>query len=70
MSPGLVIDMSPGAGDCDVTRGLVTRMSLGVAAAWQLSGDSSEASRGSLSGAARTKLASRSFCIQGCQRKR
>jgi hypothetical protein len=43
MSLGLVIEMSPGADDCAATMGLVTLMSLGVAAGWQLSGDSVEA---------------------------
>jgi hypothetical protein len=40
MSSGLVTDMSLGAGDRDVTRGLVTPMSPGVASGWELSGDS------------------------------
>jgi hypothetical protein len=71
MSPGLVMGMSPGAGDRDVTRGLVTQMSPGVVPAWQLSGaDSSEKSTGSLSTVSSTNFASRSVCIQGCQRKR
>lgn len=43
MSLGLVIEMSPEADDCAATMGLVTLMSLGVAAGWQLSGDSVEA---------------------------
>jgi hypothetical protein len=71
MSPGVVTATSLGAGDPDVTRGLVIRVSPGVAPSLHLSSaDSSGASRGSLSGVARTKLASRSVCIQGCQRKR
>ncbi len=43
MSLGLVIEMSPEADDCAATMGLVTLMSLEVAAGWQLSGDSVEA---------------------------
>jgi hypothetical protein len=71
MSPGLVTALSPGAGDWDVTGGLVTRMSLGTAPSWQLPiADSSGSSSGSVSGVAKTKLASHSVCIQGCQRKR
>ena len=38
MSPGLVVDMSPGAGDRDV-RGLVTWLSLGGLPACPLSGN-------------------------------
>ena len=72
MSPGLVTGMSLGAGDPDVTRGLVTQMSPGVVPAWQLSGaDSSESiNRFAFYGVASTNFASRSVCIQGCQRKR
>ena len=70
MSPELVMDMSLGTGDRDVTSGLVVPMSTGGSPTWELTGGSPKASRGSLSGAARKKLASRSICIHGCQRNR